>query len=203
MIRTILAVNILLGATGFAGGQSIDIEKLLTGIEERSGQYETLIEILQGTDATRSLAAFDAMIETGDPTMIEVAVNSGISATDSRLRARALWEALSRRDAFTIEVILDELPDDSETGLTEWYGSIQTWPLHDKFHESQCINLSTSQTCDGEKMVSVSGLVVDIRYQSAGQGIYGKFELAESGDLSGTVMDTRIKTTYPARIKFR
>lgn len=202
MKRILLAAALLLGAAGFAAAQSIDIDKLLVEIEERSGQYDALIDILQGTDANRSLAAFDAMIETGDATMIEVAVNTGISATDSRLRARALWEALSRRDALTIEIITDELPDDRRAALKEWYGMIQTWALYQKFPGSQCINIDSNKTCYAGRNLSVSGLTLDITYNYQ-NGISGKFELDESGNLSGTVMELKNKTTYPARIKFR
>ncbi|MCE8438520.1 hypothetical protein, partial [Rhodovulum sulfidophilum] len=131
----------VLGAISIAttlSAQEIDIGALMADIETRSGQYEQLIGILQGTDANRALAAFDAMVATGDPTMIEVAVNTGLSATDSRLRARALWEALSRKDAITLIIETSEIGEDDKAALDDWYGEIQTWPLNQKYPETQC-----------------------------------------------------------------
>ena len=202
MKRILLTAALLFGTAGVAAAQSLDIDALIAGIDKRSTPYEALIDILQGTDGNRSLASFDAMIETGDATMIEVAVNTGISATDSRLRARALWEALSRRDALTIEIEVDELADDRKAAVKEWYGAFQTWSLQQKFPDSQCINLSSKSDCYVGRNLTASGLIVDIVYNAA-PGISGQFELNGSGELSGTVMDLSSKSTYPARITFR
>ncbi len=175
----------------------------MADIDKRSGQVDQLIDILQGTDANRSLAAFDAMMATGDPTMIEVAVNTGLSATDSRLRARALWEALSRKDAMTLIIDTSELDQDEKAALDDWYGEIQTWPLNQKYPETQCINLCGYPSgCYIGRSLSVSGLRVDIKYEPS-PGIAGQFALDEAGKLVGRVTDPGDKSTYPATIEFR
>ncbi|SDF61499.1 hypothetical protein SAMN04488105_1366 [Salipiger thiooxidans] len=196
----------VLGAISIAttlSAQEIDIGALMADIETRSGQYEQLIGILQGTDTNRALAAFDAMVATGDPTMIEVAVNTGLSATDSRLRARALWEALSRKDAITLIIETSEIGEDEKAALGNWYGEIQTWPLNQKYPETQCINLyGRSSGCYLGRSLSVSGLRVDIKYDP-NPGIAGQFALDEAGKLVGRVTSNESRHTYPATIEFR
>lgn len=199
-ILTAMFATGLLAAPTLA--QDVDIDALMADIDKRSGQYEQLIAILQGTDANRSLAAFDAMVDTGDATMIEVAVNTGLSATDSRLRARALWEALARKDSMTLIVDTAELDQDERTALDAWYGEIQTWPLYQKLPETQCINLNSTADCYIGRNLSVSGLKLDINYDP-NPGISGQFTLDESGRLVGRVTDDRSKATYPATIEFR
>lgn len=185
-----------------AAAQDIDMTALEADIDARSSQYDQLIGILQGTDANRSLAAFDAMVETGNPTMIEVAVNTGLMATDSRLRARALWEALSRKDVITITVDTSGLTQEEKTSLNEWNGAVQTFSAYQRFAETQCINLASGSRCFPRNSLNVSGVHVDIAYSSDG-GLAGQFTLDESGKLSGRIMNDRTKDTYPAMIEFR
>ncbi len=182
--------------------QDIDIDALMADIEQRSGQYEQLIGILQGTDANRALAAFDAMVASGNATMTEVAINTGLLATDSRLRARALWEALSRKDSMTTTVDTSALENDEKAALNEWVGPVQTWTLYQKFPDTQCVNLDSSASCYPGRHLSVSGLRVDMTTNYA-SGISAQFALDESGVLVGTIMNRATMQTYPARIEFR
>ena len=197
-------ILLLLTVSFVADAQEADIDALTAEIDSRSGQYGKLIEILQGPDGNRALAAFDVMVESGHPTMIEVAVNAGLASTDSRLRARALWEAVSRKDAITIQVERNDLSQEEAAALESWDGPVQTFPLFQRFSETQCVNLTSNATCIAGFNVSISGIKLDLAFtRGGGGGVNGSFLLDETGTLVGDVMDRKTKATYPARIVFR
>lgn len=183
-----------------AVSQELDMDSLIADIDQRSGQYRQLTEILQGTDAARALAAFDVMLETGDKTMRETAIAAATSATDERLRARALWETLFQRESFTLMIDTEGLDDDARTALDDWIGAVSTWGITDRFPETQCLNLYSANACSDEYHLSVSGLKVDMRYRNTFQG---SFALNPEGILKGEVMNSKTKTVYPATIQLR
>lgn len=185
-----------------AQAQIADLEALLSRIDTRSGQYQQLIEILQGADANRALAAFDVMVESGDATLIEVAINSALSATDSRIRARALWEALARKDSVSVIVDTTDLDTEEKSNLNDWFGPLQTWTLREKFPDTQCINVDASSECYPGRNLSVSGIRVDMVF-NYGDGLSGQFALDETGALAGQIMRFNTKSVFPARIEFR
>ena len=183
-----------------AVSQGLDIESLIADIDQRSGQYRQLTEILQGADAARALAAFDVMLETGDKTMRETAIAAATSATDERLRARALWETLLQKDSFTLLIDTEGLDDDARIALDDWIGAVSTWGITDRFPETQCLNLYSTTACQENYHLSVSGLKVDMRYRST---VQGSFALDPEGILVGEVMNWDSKAVYPATIQLR
>lgn len=84
---------------GNVAAQDVDVEALKVKMAERADNYSTLVDILEGVDENAALAAFDVMLESGNKTLAEMAINSALAAADARLRARALWEVLARRDS--------------------------------------------------------------------------------------------------------
>ncbi|WP_323717931.1 hypothetical protein [Paracoccus aminovorans] len=198
-----LALALAFGpAPGWA--QGVDLVALMAQIDKSSGQYEQLIGILQGSDSNRALAAFDAMLRSGDKTLTEVALEAGLSATDSRLRARALWEALSHKSALSIVFDEGSLDETRKQALIEWSGQVVTLPLYAAFADRQCLNLSNSRECVPDKSVSVAGLGVDIRFDGyRSYGLNAQFSLDESGTLVGLVTNPSSNATFPARIVFR
>lgn len=178
----------------------IDVDTLLGAIDERASQYEQLIAVLQGSDATRSLAAFDVMIETGDKTLRETAISAALTATDERLRARALWETLVAKDSVTVQIATDDLSDDQKTALDDWIGEISTWPITARFPETQCLNLFNTNNCNLEYNISVSGVQIDMRYKSR---LQGRLVLNAEGSLSGTLSDPGTNDVFPATIQLR
>jgi hypothetical protein len=200
-LRRAAGLLALLGATaGAAGAQKVDVDALISAIDERAGQYQKLTEILQGTDPARALAAFDVMLETGDETMREAAVSAAMSATDERLRARALWETLLRKDSITVTVDTDSLDEEARAALDSWIGAVSTWGITGRFPETQCLNLYRSNPCQPDYHLSVSGLKVDLRYSGS---TYGSFALNSEGVLAGQVTNVSSKAVYPATIQVR
>lgn len=177
-----------------------DVDALIATTDERTQRYDRLVEIMQGADATRALAAFDVMVETDDPTMIEVAVTAALGATDTRLRARALWEVLRRKDSITIIVATDSLDQDARAALDEWIGEESTWALFADFPDTQCINLYSSSGCYPDQHLSVSGLKVDMSLTSK---FSGQFTLDSDGRLKGAIAHPKTTALYPATIEIR
>lgn len=197
------AAAVLLCSMVSAFAQDIDVEALKTKIEARSGQYGELTAILDNESIDTALAAFDVMVETGNKTLTELAISAGLSAADTRLRARALWEAMSRRKAFVVQVdtaSLDE-GEDEQTPVGKWFGEQRSFPVHEVFAETQCLNLNTFDTCNTGSNVTISGIKLDI---TSGSDFAGSFELGVDGILHGTISNPRLKTAAaPATITFR
>lgn len=205
----ILAIPFLFLAGVASNAQTVDIDALKAEIAERAGNYAELVDILEGADGSAALAAFDVMVESGNKTLAEMAINSGLAAADTRLRARALWETLSRRDSLVIEIDTDAISDNEEAlaQLDKWYGATQNWTLFQKFPDTQCINLNARDTCYSGYHVSVSGLKVDLLNSYTGgshMGMKGSFVLNPDGVLRGHVGPLEgLKFDYPASITFR
>jgi len=181
--------------------QGVDVEALIADIDERAGQYGALVEILQGPDPARALAAFDVMLETGDKTMRETAISAAMTATDERLRARALWETLAQKDSITLVIDVEGLAGDKRAALDKWIGQHSTWGLSDSFPETQCINLiGNRSSCVMDKHLSASGLSVTMIYENS---IEGSFFLGPEGRLSGRVTNWSTRAVYPATIQLR
>lgn len=188
-----------------AAAQSVDIEALTAAIAERAGNYSQLVELLEGADGTVALAAFDVMLESEDQTLAEIAMTSGLAAADTRLRARALWEALARRDNLVVQIDTEAIADNKDAieHLNAWTGALTTWPLLQKFPETKCINLSSKTACYAGYQITVSGLKLDIA-SGLGQGYKGSFTLENDGVLRGSVMSNQgLPFQYPAFISFR
>lgn len=204
-VRTLTSrtVAMLLCTTLAAAAQDVDIEALKKKIEERSGQYGELNAILENESIDTALAAFDVMVETGNKSLTEMAISSALSAADTRLRARALWEAMSRRRTFVIEVDTDALDEaeDEKRPVREWFGEQQTYEINGVFDETQCLNLAASETCYTGYNATVSGIKLDVIH---GNNLSGSFELGVDGVLHGTIANPRLHTAaVPAMIVFR
>ena len=193
---------------GNVAAQDVDVEALKVKMAERADNYSTLVDILEGVDENAALAAFDVMLESGNKTLAEMAINSALAAADTRLRARALWEVLARRDSLVLEIDTHAMKQDEEAlaQLRKWIGPMQSVPLLEKFPETQCINIRKSDSCNHDFQVSISGLKVDIRDSNvSGSALVGSFILSEDGVLHGSVKPLRrdFQDSFPASITLR
>ena len=195
-----LLVAILATSAFPAHGQEIDMDALLGAIDEKSGQYSQLTDILQGADINRALAAFDVMLDTGDKSLRETAISTAMTATDERLRARALWEALSEKDSVTLQIDTENLDENARAALDKWVGAVSTWSITSRPEETQCLNLYRDGECNENYHLSVAGLKVEMLYSSR---IQGGFSLTSDGQLTGEVSNPSSKVVYPATIQLR
>lgn len=180
--------------------QTVDVDALISSIDARAVQYRSLTEILQGPDAARALAAFDVMLETKNETMREAAVSAAMTATDERIRARALWETLRQKDSVTIAISADGLNEEARAALDGWIGAQSTWPITARIPETRCLNLNGAGACADRYHLSVSGLKVDMIYYNS---VTGSFAMNPEGVLIGEVMNPSSKAVYPATIRLR
>lgn len=202
-IILLLLVALFLIGSPPVKAQSVDVEALKKKIAERSGQYAELVTVLEDRNPDVALAAFDVMVESGNKSLLEMAISSALSATDTRLRARALWEAVSRRDNLVTEVNTAAIENREEAlaALSDWHGAQQSWPLYERFPDTQCINLWPSPRQCHKYQVTVSGIKLDMSYSGK---ISGSFVLQPNGELVGTIQDpSQPDSVYPARIVFR
>ena len=183
-----------------SAAQDVDIDSLLASIDQRAGQYAQLTEILRGTDPIRALAAFDVMLESGNKSLRETAISAATSATDERLRARALWETLVEKDSITVAIDTEGLNEEARKLLDAWVGSVSTWSITARFPETQCLNLYRTNACEKGYHLSVSGLKVDMLYRGT---VSGAFTLSSEGVLEGQVMNLANKIVYNAKVQLR
>ncbi len=199
-------ITALLGVCLLAGAAvaQVDVTKLKEKIAARQGEYSEIMNLLEAADGTDALAVFDVLVETDNPSLLEMALNHGFTAADVTLRARALWEAMFRRDNLTIEIETDGLSDDAAAALNDWNGKTQTWDLYNKIAETKCISLrNLGNQCAAGYQLTVSGIKLDIRY--TGQ-LSASFVLGEDGVLTGTLRGgkaNRQQYDYNARIVFK
>ena len=198
--QRVLFVFVAAGLAGPITAQSLDMDALLAEIDGRSGQYGQLTDILQGADPNRALAAFDVMLESGDKSLRETAISAAMTATDERLRARALWETLALKDSITLVIDTEELAEEARAALDQWVGPVSTWGITARHPETQCLNLYRTGDCQTDYHLSVSGLKMDMRFSST---IQGGFSMTPEGTLAGEVVNPSTKAVYPATIQLR
>lgn len=187
-----------------AGAQQIDSSALIESIKQGAQQYDDLLTLLTADDLKTRLSAFTVLVDHGDKSLFELAVSTAMADTSEVLRARALWEAMSRRDSIAVEFDMTLIAKDEtlkSTFETAKNPEQLAWTTYGSLPDRQCLNLSSSSSakgkCAGQYHVDVSGLVVTVIYQST----LGQFLLEEDGILRGKL--TYGSVTYPATITVR
>ena len=198
----LVLIAVLCAGRGWA--QDIDMQALKDAIGERTSNYNELVELLDSADGNTALAAFDAMMASGDKSLQEIALTAGFAASDACLRARALWEVLSRRDNFVVMIESPEGGDAKDNKAATIAGSQLSYQIYSTFPEKQCLSLSNSKSeCPAGYQATVSGLKVDL-ISSKSPGLVGAFVLGTDGVLIGkvaTMSDPII--SFPAKIELR
>ncbi len=105
-VRSALAALLLLGFAGvtFAEGSTAE---LIENARKRAREIQEIKQVLADPDQTVRLAAFDAMVGSGNATQREMALDAGLASTDSVLRNLAFKHALLGQDQISITLIVD------------------------------------------------------------------------------------------------
>lgn len=74
---------------------------------ERARQLDEIKQVLNDPDQNVRLAAFEAMVSTGDPLMRELALDAGLASTDQVLRGLAFKHAVLGLSQLNITLTLD------------------------------------------------------------------------------------------------
>jgi len=89
-----LALVGLLVAVAWDARAQVSAAELLEKARARAGGIEELKAVLNGPDANMRLATFDVMMDSGDDTLREVALDLGLASTDRVLQALAFKHAV-------------------------------------------------------------------------------------------------------------
>ena len=107
-------------STGVFAQDSVD--DLLEKARARAGEIEKLKKIInEEPDQNVRLAAFDLMINNGDNTMHEVAVEAGLASADKLLQAAAFKEAIMSLDRLHLTLVVDTDASDEIQGISQAY----------------------------------------------------------------------------------
>lgn len=205
MSRTMVLAGLLatLWLTAPAEAQMIDTDAIRRQAEEKSGEFAELRALLRDEDVNLRLAAFDAMVAHGDPSLYEIAVSTAIADIDEVIRARALWEVLSRMRTLNIDVDPEDTlkGDAAETVEGFWQGRMN-FSVGNTVREANCINLYYDRPeCIAQHSLSVNGTRVGFSYAS--QQLDGVMRLESDGILRGTFRHTRSKIEFPVAMTLR
>ena len=204
-ISTILALTIF--ATGNAYAQKVDIDALKKQIQTDSDEFSELRGLLKNPDINVRLAAFDAMVKHGDPSLYEIAISSGLVDTDEVLRARALWETLSRRRSITFLIDPDKKVEDEKT--RKILDTANTWTINIRgvYEAGKCLNFRSSSqsndTCQVGGNFSISGTTVQFIQNYSNWNSSAQLFLEGDGVLQGKITDSAKQIVYPVEIDLR
>lgn len=204
-MKRLLFLSLMLGL--FAPGafaQKLDIDAIKSEAASAADEFAELRALMRDQDANLRLAAFDAMVGHGDPSLYEIAVSMGIADVDEIVRARALWEILSRLR--TIAVLIDPEGsvgnDEAQKALQNAYQGRMSFQIGNALKPANCINLYyVKDECVGGYNLTVNGTRVTFVY--ANQNLDGTLKLDGDGTLRGIFRNTRMKLEFPVEIPLR
>lgn len=204
-LKNVIFLSALLGLVAVtAGAQKLDIESIKSKAASDADEFSELRALMRNEDANLRLAAFDAMVTHGDPSLYEIAVSMGIADVDEVVRARALWEILSRMR--TLAVLVDPEGKVSNKGAQEQlqksYQGRMSFQVGSTHKPANCINLYyEKENCAAGYNLSVNGTLVTFVY--ANQNLDGTMKLDSDGALRGTFRNTRYKIEFPVEVPLR
>lgn len=116
MIKTLSAAFLALAlTTTVAFPQALSLEELAAKVDERSqtlGGYE---DFLMDPDPKRAMAALQVMLESGDDTLVQMALSHGLTSPDFAIRQTALKAYFAGKPNLAISVTAAGLAEDEKT----------------------------------------------------------------------------------------
>lgn len=204
-MRKYLAIALFVGLLpNTLSAQKIDIEAIKSQAQTDASEFAELRALLRDEDANIRLAAFDAMVTHGDPSLYEIATSMAISDVDEIVRARALWEILSRQR--TLAILVDpeqEVPsEETRKDLEKAYQGRMSFQVGNAIKDENCINLYyTKEECAAGYNLTVNGTRVTFVFQN--QNLDGTLKLDGDGALRGVLRNTRLRAEFPVEIPLR
>lgn len=201
--RLILGLAIALCA-GPAPAQKVDIAAIKSAAAGSASEFAELQALLRDPDPNLRLAAFDAMVSHGDPSLYEIAVSTSIADSDEIVRARALWEILSRNATLLILVDPEASIETEETrkALAEAYQGRISVEMGNAIKARNCINVGyVREDCLTNTNLTVNGTRVTVNL--SGSNLDGSLTLDGDATLRGVLRNTRLKIEFPVEIPLR
>ncbi len=184
--------------------QKIDIDAIKSKAKTDASEFAELRALLRDEDANLRLAAFDAMVEHGAPSLYEIAISMAISDIDEVVRARALWEMLSRMRTLAILVDPEEEITSTEArkSLEKTYQGRMSFQIGNALKNENCINLYyTKENCVAGYNLTINGTRVVFVYQN--QYLDGTLTLDGDGALRGVLRNTSLQIEFPVEVPLR
>jgi hypothetical protein len=201
MRSIILAAALAMAAAGTAHAQArIDVEALRQQSRASADEFAELRSLLRDDNADLRLATFDAMVRHGDPSLYEIAVTTALADADPVLRARALWEVLSRRASLVFQVDPDgAVSGDAAKTLEAAYQGQVVFNVSKIDQAAQCLNFRNRDGCVPGDSAKVDGLRVTLvrGYFSA------DLALDVDGVLRGAMRQSNVELAYPVAMDLR
>ncbi|MEM6385593.1 MAG: HEAT repeat domain-containing protein [Pseudomonadota bacterium] len=203
-MKTVLVLGLVLGLhAGIAEAQKLDIDAIKQQAASAADEFAELRALMRDQDANLRLAAFDAMVAHGDPSLYEIATSMGIADVDEVVRSRALWEILTRMR--TMAILIDpegKTADDTQKALQNAYQGRMNFQVGNALKDLNCVNLYyVKEECVGGYNLTVNGTRVTFVY--ANQNLDGTLKLEGDGALRGIFRNTRMKLEFPVEIPLR
>lgn len=102
-----LFLIICIASLSFSALAQTSAAQIVEQARERARQLDEIKQVLNDPDQNVRLAAFEAMVDSGDPLMRELALDAGIASTDQVLRGLALKYAVLSLEQLNLSLILD------------------------------------------------------------------------------------------------
>ncbi|WP_299962363.1 HEAT repeat domain-containing protein [uncultured Roseobacter sp.] len=204
-MNKVLILIVFLGLTaGASHAQKLDIEAIKRDAASAADEFAELRALMRDQDANLRLAAFDAMVTNGDPSLYEIATSMAIADVDEVVRSRALWEILSRMRTMAILIDPEEKVTDSENqkALQNAYQGRMSFQVGNALKDLNCVNLYyVKDECVGGYNLAVNGTRVTFVY--ANQNLDGTLKLEGDGALRGVFRNTRLRLEFPVEVPLR
>jgi hypothetical protein len=110
--------------------QAASAAEILEAARAKSRDLEEVKQVLNGPEPNMRLATFEAMVDSGDDTMRELALDAGLTSTDAVMQALALKTVIMAQKFMTLSLEIDtsqakEMQERSQAYLDK-NGSIYT-----------------------------------------------------------------------------
>lgn len=198
------ALLALLGVL-FAGAKpapaQVSAAELLEKARAQAGGIEDLKAVLNGPDANMRLATFDVMVDSGDDTLREVALDLGLASTDRVLQALAFKHAVLSLGQIHFDLKPDEsaaekIRTNSEAALARG-GNAYVLKIGARDFQTGKFALNKSHMDANKYSGEVSGLTLSFHYGYES----GAFELDGDDRLVGRMNGNGTQYEATARIR--
>lgn len=187
-------------SVGAASAQSLSPEDITRMLDEQAAQPNPYATLLNDPDPTRSLGAMRIMIESGDPVLMEMALEFGLLSADENVQRFAVEQFLYQKPILAVTF---DGTDGSELGylrnlaVTGMGGTIDPngmaygrWRVGDYSDQGDCWLWDGGRNC---AIVSrPEGFFIDGRM--ANVSFNGRLAVSDDGRLEGTMNIDRVGT---------
>lgn len=211
----ILALMLSLFGASLATAQTLSLEELSAQVTERANTLSGYEAFLRDPDPNRAMAAFQIMLESGDPVLIQLALGIGVYSPDANIRQTALKAFFAGKPTIDLFVDGSGIDEDGATAFPRWMvglggtGGAQnmgsaSFKLGDWSDDLGCyINHNRPEQCLARVNATTVSIFMDNQdYQVPKQWV--NLGLTDDGKLLGTMMSGVYKTSLgPLAVSIR